>query len=455
MSSRVEKHSAYAAAFKLRVVKVAEEKGKHFAAKLFKVDRKRVREWCQNKSRIETLKGSQKRASGAGRPIRYADIEQKLVQWFFERREAGVRVTGKSLKMEALRLHRENGSQSFRASNGWFTRFKKRHYITLWRTTHVRQKSVAVTDGLVDKFLRFVIRMRRLRNYSDMHIGNMDETPVYLEMPGKSTYASIGDNEVSVASTGREKMKLTVTLGAYADGTKLSPLVHLPGVRPLKKEEIPSGIIVYMCGAGKKSWATEESIIFWLKKLWGRNNTSRRMLVWDAFRGHLTAEVKKFVRTTCNTDMCVIPGGCTSKLQPADVSWNRPFKLKLAEYYDEWLFSGEVEKTAAGNRKAPPKPLILKWIKDSWACITPAVIRKSFKKCGITSALDGSDDYLFQHQSDEESDDEPFEGFSQDEIEIAEDVMDNVQESEIVLSESECDTDSDNSVLTDCDSPGH
>jgi len=32
------------------------------------------------------------------------------------------------------------------------------------------------------------------------------------------------------------------------------------------------------------------------------------LLVWDAFRGHITTSVKKQVKTVYNTDMCVIPG---------------------------------------------------------------------------------------------------------------------------------------------------
>jgi hypothetical protein len=458
-SARKETHSAYTSSFKLKVISVAETRGKHFASKHFNVDRKRVREWCKTKSEIEMQAKSAKRSTGAGRPVRYMDIEEKLMKWFSERRDAGVRVTGKALKCEALRLHKEGGSQSFKASNGWFTRFKKRHHISFRRTTHITQKSVEVTDDLVDRFLRFVIRMRNLREYEDCEIGNMDETPVYLEMPGKSTYEFAGNSEVSVTSTGRDKMKLTVTLGAYADGTKMSPLVHLPGVRPLPKTDIPSGIIVYMCGAGQKSWANEESILFWLTKIWGRNNQRRRMIVWDAFRAHITSKVKEVVKKTCNTDMCVIPGGCTSRLQPADVSWNKPFKVKLAELYDEWLFEGPVDKTKQGNRRAPPKSLVLTWIKEAWSCITPEMIRKSFKKCGITSALDGSDDHLFGQESGDEvpqSESEPdaeFEGFSTADVEIAEQVLDNVEISE---SDGEC-----SSVLesadsaTDYDSPGH
>jgi len=138
----------------------------------------------------------------------------------------------------------------------------------------------------------------------------------------------------------------------------MAPLVHLPGVRPPNKDDIPRGLVVYMCGSGHKSWINEESIKFWLNKLWGRNNQRRHLLDWGAFRGHITTSVKEQVKT--NTDMCVISGGCTSKLQPAEVSWNRPFKAKLAELYDDWfIFRGPVSTTPKGNRRAPSKPFLL------------------------------------------------------------------------------------------------
>lgn len=454
MEQKKESHKFYSVSFKLKVIAIAEVQGNHKASKLFNVDRKRVREWRKSKDSLLLWTKSRKRAPGAGRSVRYADIDQKLIRWFTERREQGVRVTGKALKQEALRLHKEGGSQSFKASCGWFRSFKMRHNISFRRTTHIAQKSVEITDGLIDRFLQFVIRMRRLRDYDLSNIGNMDETPVYLEMPGKATYDIRGQGEITVKSTGREKEKYTVTLAAFADGTKISPLVHLPGVRPLPKSDIPNGIVVYMCGAGKKSWANEESILFWLKKLWGKNNVSRRMLVWDAFRGHLTTGVKQYLRNHCNTDMCVIPGGCTSRLQPADVSWNKPFKSRFSELYDEWLFSGPVERTAKGNRKAPPKPLILQWIKTSWDSITPETIRKSFKKCGISVAMDGSEDHLFgQIASDQENSAEEFDGFEQGDVDMAQEVFENVNCQISEESAAESDGDSHQSE-TDCDSPG-
>ena len=104
--------------------------------------------------------------------------------------------------------------------------------------------------------------------------------------------------------------------------------------------------------------------MFWLRMLFGVNNR-RRLLIWDAFCAHLTDGVKKAVKTTFNSDLCVIPSGCTSKLQPADVSWNRSFKARIAELYDEWVFSGPIELTRYGNRKCPSKVLLLRWIMEA------------------------------------------------------------------------------------------
>ena len=148
---------------------------------------------------------------------------------------------------------------------------------------------------------------------------------------------------------------------------------------------------------------------------------------------------------------------CTSKLQPADVSWNRPFKVRIAELYDEWVFSGPIELTRYGNRKCPSKVLLLRWIMEAWASITPEIIIKSFKKCGISNALDGTEDGLFQASDNEDTMvDDQFERILQHELEIQERVLDNF--TEIVLPES-----GDNSEIstqseaesTDYESGGH
>ena len=56
------------------------------------------------------------------------------------------------------------------------------------------------------------------------------------------------------------------------------------------------------------------------------------------------------------------------------------------------MMTGPFEFTPAGKKKAPPRNLVLKWVKQSWAEIPAGMVRKSFKTCGIWNALDGTED---------------------------------------------------------------
>ena len=55
----------------------------------------------------------------------------------------------------------------------------------------------------------------------------MDETPVWLELVGKTTIATKGAKDVPIISTGHEKLRQTVVVTARADGTKFKPYTSL------------------------------------------------------------------------------------------------------------------------------------------------------------------------------------------------------------------------------------
>ena len=78
------------------------------------------------------------------------------------------------------------------------------------------------------------------------------------------------------------------------------------------------------------------------EKCWGKlRNSFPRLLVWDSFKSHVTASIRQKVKDHYNSHMVVIPGGCTSILQPADVSWNKLFKEAYRDKYEEWAIDGE------------------------------------------------------------------------------------------------------------------
>ena len=55
----------------------------------------------------------------------------------------------------------------------------------------------------------------------------------------------------------------------------------------------------------------------------------------------------------------IVLGGRTKILQPADVSWNAPFKSAYRLHYDSLLARDDRSVTPAGNPRAPPKVLMV------------------------------------------------------------------------------------------------
>ena len=60
-----------------------------------------------------------------------------------------------------------------------------------------------------------------------------DESTIWLDATSSSTVSESGSREVSVRSTGHEKVRLAVLLCAQADGLKLKPYILLPRRRSM------------------------------------------------------------------------------------------------------------------------------------------------------------------------------------------------------------------------------
>jgi len=132
----------------------------------------------------------------------------------------------------------------------------------------------------------------------------------------------------------------------------------------------------------------DDLTIDYLRRVIGKFAFRKRILVWDAYRCHLSDETKKELKSGYNITTAVIPGGCTKFLQAPDVCWNRPFKEKMHELYDKWIAGDEnKEFTKGGNLKAPSFEIMLSWVKVAWYSIDVQLIKKSFVVCGQTSGI--------------------------------------------------------------------
>ena len=137
----------------------------------------------------------------------------------------------------------------------------------------------------------------------------------------------------------------------------------------------------------------EKLMVEWLE-LCVRPYTARKptILVLDSFRGHLTKDVNAAMKKI-NTLPAVIPGGCTSFLQPLDVSINKPLKGHEKQLWLDYMHSFATDNPTE-KPKSPSKQLIIDWIVAAQNLINKATIIKSFKVTGISNNLDGSEDHM-------------------------------------------------------------
>ena len=120
------------------------------------------------------------------------------------------------------------------------------------------------------------------------------------------------------------------------------------------------------------------------------------LVIFDCFRGQTTDGIKKLLAKN-NILTVPIPPNCTHKLQPMDVSINKPMKEELRKRFQAW-YASEVEKqlkeVSIENVKVDVGPSNVKghsanWIISAWQSIEarPEIAVNGFRKAGIMDAI--------------------------------------------------------------------
>jgi len=138
----------------------------------------------------------------------------------------------------------------------------------------------------------------------------------------------------------------------------------------------------------------EKLMVVYLQKIWkpyvnrvaeevGLTDTAS-LLVLDSFKAHTTDAVQNTLEEI-NTKAPVIPGGCTSKVQPLDVCVNKPFKQLLKASWAQYL-KRAVSSTQDGTKvKTATRQEVTDWIVSAWQAMKEKreLIRKSFQVCAL------------------------------------------------------------------------
>ncbi|KAK3931760.1 Tigger transposable element-derived protein 4 [Frankliniella fusca] len=238
----------------------------------------------------------------------YDRLEQALVHWIHQARNLPVKcpLRGPDLKIKALQLAGPLGYENFTASDGWLSRFRKRHKV-LFRS--VAGEAADVDEETVEVW-KTAILPRHLKGYKLRDIYNVDEFGLYVNMLPDKTMC-IG-TEQAVGNKG-SKFRVSVLLGSNADGTdKLKPLV----IGKSKKPRCFVGTRTLPCTYThqESAWMTSEIFKDFLAKFDTRMRIERRkvvMFVDNAPTHPADIELQ-------NVKLVFFPKNTTSKLQPMD-----------------------------------------------------------------------------------------------------------------------------------------
>ena len=173
----------------------------------------------------------------------------------------------------------------------------------LRQKTKISQRLPDDLEEKITSFQSFVIRARRSKNYSLVNIGNMDETPVWFDMPTSKTVDSVGAKTVLLKTTGHEKTRFTVVLACLADGTKLKPMVIFKQ-KTMPKDNFPAGVVVHN---HPKGWMDESGVKIWIKKVWrarpGGFANTQSLLVWEKLKNQTFSKKVVFLASKIGFDL--------------------------------------------------------------------------------------------------------------------------------------------------------
>ena len=81
--------------------------------------------------------------------------------------------------------------------------------------SHIGLPIKLAIDDTILLFLREIIHKRQLYNFKDINedyslIINLDETPIYMNLPLDSTITNKGKKDINIETNGKEKVKLSI-----------------------------------------------------------------------------------------------------------------------------------------------------------------------------------------------------------------------------------------------------
>ncbi|XP_037754386.1 major centromere autoantigen B [Chelonia mydas] len=240
-----------------------------------------------------------------GREGKAPAVDRALFTWLKEKRAQGARLAGPAVKEKARQLAASLGLNDFKASDGWFTRWKKRFNVACKKEQGGNQSAgKPASEQWQCENLPHI-----LEKFSPADVYIADETGLYLKGLCDRGH---GENNEKLEGGKAAKDRVTVLVCANMDGSDKRPLFMIgklkrPRCFPEDFRKLPLNYV-----SSANAWMTGEIFINWLKK-------RDRQLCWQSrkiclFLANCSIHPQGVVLT--NIQLEFLPPNATSLLQP-------------------------------------------------------------------------------------------------------------------------------------------
>lgn len=348
------------AARQLRIVLYALCEGLGQASRVLLTDTQLIRSWLREaRKRVRRAE----REDGA-----HADGTNRMVAWVLSMREQQLPITESNLLHKAAALKKRGAfGDSFRVSYDWAVSFMLHHRLgvrTVGKAASLAQSLPVPLEAKMKAFRRFTQKVIKSGELPERSVAAMDELCLFLDL------SSLEDGSRCSEALGLSGSLplVTVYLAVLADGTMLPSLV-LANTRPTDKV-VPEFIRL---AAGPESLTVGEAMDLWTDKVWHQHVASptlprKSVLVLDRHGGHLGDAFLTSIGEL-GTLPALIPGGCSSHLQPLEVCVKPVLQRLLLSRWAKFTAGKpkELEETSHHRLRVNVATMLVDWLVEALA----------------------------------------------------------------------------------------
>ncbi|XP_060125417.1 tigger transposable element-derived protein 1 isoform X1 [Zootoca vivipara] len=287
------------------------------------------------------------------------EMEKMLLIWITGKQEAGDSIPVSIICEKALQLHADliansPGAsaevESFKASHGWFERFKKRTGIhSVGRPGEDASGNKLDADQFVLEFKDYV----ESQGLVPQQVFNCGETGLFWKKMPKRTYIT-KEEEALPGHNKPMKDRLTLLLCVNASGDfKLKPLLvsHSENPMTFKKNKVIKSNLHVMWRVNSRALVTRQFFIEWVHKVFGpsvkkylqdKNLPMKCLLVMDNAPAHPPGLAEELMEEFNFISVKFLPPNATPLIQPMDQQVISNFK----KLYTKALFQKCFEVTS-------------------------------------------------------------------------------------------------------------